>query len=277
MKAERLDFISAAYRSILLREPDADGAAFFSARLSEGQLDYAGVLSALLGSREFYLRRGQIMDRYQHSDANAFFNEVSQFGEVSTLLRAMISASSSDNLVVDVGVRGREGSNSYDLMRWLGWRGLLIEANERLNEQIRREFEGLDYKIVNIAVSDYVGTATFHIGSSDGVSSLNEESVLRFGNSGGTVEVSVDKLHSVLAAHSIPKRFGLLSIDIEGEDIRVLNNLIGESDYRPDWIILEARVDGEYAPGQIGLIGQFDIDYALVGATAANLIFKRRL
>ena len=49
----------------------------------------------------------------------------------------------------------------------------------------------------------------------------------------GTVEVEVRRLHDILDEHDIPLVFDLLSLDIEGEDFKVLNDLIANSPIGP--------------------------------------------
>jgi FkbM family methyltransferase len=267
--------VSALYRSLLLRDPDPEGLAMHSAALVNGH-PVEDLARTFLQSEEFYSRRGAMAVHYWADRPNGFFGDLSQNGEVSELIRAMMDATCENRILVDVGVRGWDDSNSHDLLRWLGWRGLLIEANAALNDQIRKDFGPVDYKLVNIAVSDYSGTATFHIGSTDGVSSLTEAHARQFGPTAGTVEVAVERLHVILQREEIPQRFGLLSIDIEGEDIKVLNDLIVHSAYRPNWIIFESAIAGEYRPGALPLDPRFDQDYIWAGKTAHNQIFRLR-
>ncbi len=86
----------------------------------------------------------------------------------------------------------------------------------------------------------------------------------------------METLPTILDREDIPLRFDLLSIDIEGEDIKVLNQLIGSSPYRPNWIIFESGQVDSYRPGVLPLVAQFDAEYELVGKTESNLIFRNR-
>lgn len=264
------------YRRLLLRSPDPSGHAHFTAALSEKRSSPEDVLNALLTSDEFYQNRAAFTDHYFGDRPNGFFSEFSQFGEISLLIRAMMDMACTNRVLVDVGVMGRWGSNSYDLLRWFGWRGLLVEANTQLIDPIKQEFGDLDYRIVNLAVSDHAGTATLHIGTNEGVSSLNEDHARMFGPTKGSIKVPMETLPAILAREDIPLRFDLLSIDIEGEDIKVLNQLIGSSPYRPNWIIFESGHIDSYRPGVLPLIAQFDAEYELIGKTEANLIFRNR-
>lgn len=273
-RAEAL--VTAFYRTLLMREPDAEGLASFSSRLAQRAMTVEQVLEELLRGDERFRRRGELAVHYHGGNRDAFFAEQSQFGEVSELLRAMVKTAAVTPLVVDVGVRRREHSNSYDLLRWFGWRGLLIEANAALNDRIKAEFGPLDYRLINFAVSDYSGTATFHIGSNDAMSSLNEASARTLGPTVGSVTVQVERLPEILRREGVPERFGLLSIDIEGEDIKVLNDLIVNSPYRPDWILFESGIPGDYVPGMLPLHARFDTEYVWAGKTYVNLLFRHR-
>lgn len=264
------------FRKLLLRAPDPSGHAHFTNALSAGRASVADVLDAILTSPEFFEKRADIARLYHPGASNGFFADVSQFGEIPLLIRAMMDTAATNKVLVDVGVMGRAGSNSYDLLRWFGWKGLLVEANSGLIDTIRDQFGPLDYRIVNKAVSDMAGTATLHIGSSDGVSSLNENHSRMFGPTKGSITVAMETLPTILERENIPLRFDLLSIDIEGEDVKVLNHLIGTSAYRPNWIIFEAGDVGDYRPGLLPLIAQVDEEYDMVARTQANLIFRHR-
>lgn len=264
------------YRKLLLRAPDPASHAQFSAALSENRLSVEDFLHTVLTSDEFFEKRPDFAKRYFPDRQNVFFTDSSQFGETSLLIRAMMDMVCTNRVVVDVGVMGRAGSNSYDLLRWFGWRGLLIEANSHLIDAITDDFGDLDYRIVNVAVSDHAGSATLHIGANDGVSSLNEGHAQMFGPTRGSITVPMETLPTILEREDIPVRFDLLSIDIEGEDIKVINHLIGTSPYRPNWIIFESGPVDAYRPGRLPLIAQFDAEYELVGKTQANLIFRNR-
>ncbi|WP_143075054.1 FkbM family methyltransferase [Sphingobium sp. AP50] len=270
------DLVDALYRTLLLRTPDPVGRAQHINALTKGRLSIGDAFNSILGSEEFFHKRGRLLTHHHPERHDQFFMDMSQFGEIPTLVRAMMDMVCTNRIVVDVGVLGVHDSNSYDLMRWFGWRGLLIEANDRLIDRIRHEFGPLNYKIVNVAVSNHEGEATLHIGTNNGVSSLTQAHSAKFGPTAGQISVKVEPLPAILAREDIPLRFDLLSIDIEGEDIKVLNHLITTSPYRPNWIIVEAGLETPYSPGILPLVPAFDAEYECVGATIANLIFRNR-
>jgi len=131
----------------------------------------------------------------------------------------------------------------------------------------------LDADVIESAVSDYEGTSTFTLGVNNDVSSLNANAAAGWGKTKGEVKVNVQRLPTILKARAVPLRFGLLSIDIEGEDIKVLNDLIDNSDYRPRYIIIEAS--NNFAVGSLAELPVSNVvkeHYRIIDQTSANLI-----
>jgi hypothetical protein len=58
--------------------------------------------------------------------------------KVGLLIRAMVNDAAAHRIVAYIGARGRERSNSFDLLRHFGWKGLPIEANPAPIEDIGR-------------------------------------------------------------------------------------------------------------------------------------------
>lgn len=266
--------VTAGYRALLLREPDEAGLAGWCAELMSGRVDLAGFLQALLHSDEFAGRTPEFLSRYLGPKRLPFTNDVSQYGEIPMLLREMVNTGARHRIVVDVGARGRERSNSYDLLRSFGWRGILVEANPRLIDSINQEFEGLDFALVNSAVSNYAGQATFYIGVNDDVSSLNQHSAASWGDIRNQVHVRVERLQTILRAHNVPPDFDLLSIDAEGEDVPILNDVVA-SGYLPRWVIIEASHNFQVKDLQDLALQQAVLErYSIAGQTVANLILR---
>jgi FkbM family methyltransferase len=270
------DLVKALYRTLLLREPDEIG---LKAHLSQvrngGSLE--NMLLNFVTSPEFSIRFSEFYHQHLSASETRFVLDNSQHGEIDLLVRQIINSAAKHRVVVDVGAKGREGSNSYDLLRNCRWKGLLIEANPALIPVIEKNFSGFDVKVVHCAVSDSEGKGVLHIGVNDGVSSLTEATAKLWGDTRGKVEVPIRRLGSILKENNIPHDFDLLSLDIEGEDIRVMNDLIGTTSYQPCWVIIEASwgfatkrledVPFSEAVRQL---------YSLADQTTANLILRRR-
>lgn len=261
------DLVKALYRGLLRREPDP-AAQDKVVRLEAGEFTVEDLLREFLQSDEYVSLGGA---------SHRFLNDQTQFGEFELLLKRWIALANPQPWVVDVGARGRERSNSYDLLRTFGWKGVLVEANPNLIPSITEDFDGLDIDLIQCAVSDYDGEATFFLGVNADVSSLNEGASAGWGPIVGQVTVPVRRLGPLLRERQVPEDFGLLSIDIEGEDIRVLNDLVSNFGYRPRWVIIEASYNFQTT----SLDDQpFDetvrANYELVAQTAANLILELR-
>jgi FkbM family methyltransferase len=268
--------IDALYRHLLHREPDPSGIGHHLDQLMTGSASISDIIASFIASDEFRRLHPNAPASGDAEHMRRFINDHTQFGEFEAMMRLWVNSSAKHRIVVDVGANGARGSNSYDLMREFGWRGLLIEANPRLADQIHREFSGLDYSLINIAVSDQAGVLPLHFGVNDSITSLNANSTKTWGEITGTVNVNVERLGPILRKNNIPADFDLLSLDIEGEDVKVLNDLIGEGFYRPQWIIIEAH-ECVYVQAlqDIGASSEVQAAYAIQGKTIANLILKK--
>lgn len=267
-------YINALYESLLGRAADLGGLTEKSARLDSGKATVKDITQEILASEEFRVKLPTFFNKFSDNGL-PLINSVSQFGETELLIKHWVSDATTVPIVVDVGARGKERSNSWDLLNSFGWRGLLIEANSLLIPQIEREFGGLDYKLINCAISDYEGKAKFTLGVNDDVSSLEAKAAEAWGTTKGTVDVKVRRLQSVLKGEDISYNFFLLSLDIEGEDIKVFNDLIANSEYRPSYVVIEASYDfSTKSLDDIPVTEKVKKLYRLVNQTKANLILK---
>ncbi len=268
--------VEECYAALLQREPDEGGLIEKASRLESGTVALREIIGEIVMSEEFMTRLPDLLAQQPLGAGCRLTNDVSQYGEVWMLVRHWVNAQAACGIVVDVGARGRERSNSYDLMRHFGWQGLLVEANPALLPAIERDFVGCDMRLVSCAVSDYTGEATFTLGSNDDVSSLDAGLAQGWGETRGEVEVKVRRLVDVLNEHAIPHAFDLLSLDIEGEDIKVLNDLVDHSGYRPTWIIIEASHDFKVRTlDDAPFSPAVRAEYKVCMATSANLILRR--
>jgi FkbM family methyltransferase len=271
------DFVAALYEGLLGRPADAGGRDEKAARIASGEATIVDICRQMLLSDEFIEKLPVLLAQSPAAARRRLTNDVSQYGEIWELIRFWANDAVPERFVVDIGARGLERSNSYDLVRHFGWRALLIEANDQLLPGLRSAFAGLDAQLLCCAVSDYTGQATFTLGVNDDVSSLNSNVAADWGPTRGTMQVTVRRLGDILAEAGVSSDFGLLSLDIEGEDIKVLNDLIGTSPFRPRWVIIEASNDFSVtslddAPFSHGVKDA----YLLRGQTRSNLILQRR-
>ena len=269
------DVIRALYKRLLLRAPDANGLAQWVAIYEKGSIDLDSMLSLFLQSEEFKANFPHFTRTYGPGDLG-LTNDHSQGGEFFELLKLIVSRGAPGKILVDVGANGKERSNSYDLLRHFGWKGLLIEANPALREQILTDFSGLDFELVSVAISDEDGTGTLSLGINSDVSSLSERNTANWGPIFGSVPVAVRRLPPILEENGIPRDFDLLSLDIEGYDSRVLNDLIEHSHFRPTWVIIEGSHNFTVSdPRRIGVSELVCKEYEVSARTRANLILAR--
>jgi FkbM family methyltransferase len=238
LNATRL--IEAAYEVFLLRAVDAAGLDHWRTEINSGRVTLMDFFLALMASTEFCNNSSAFMDKYAGSSPHLGFRDHSHNGEVTLLLRSMINEDKGIQIAVDVGAHGKFGSNTYDLLRHFGWRGVLVEANPRLIPKIKEEFSGCNFDVANVAVSSRPGKAKLYLGINDEISSIHLDWTAAWGAVRDFVEIDVETLPSVLGRFSVPKRFGLLSIDAEGEGLNLLEDALAAG-YRPDWVILECH------------------------------------
>jgi FkbM family methyltransferase len=265
-----------AYELILLRSPDPPGGAAAADNLTSGKSDIFALFQALLQSEEFAVHQTSFIHHYVKPEWRRLLLDHTQNGEFKFILEFLMSHGHTNKVIVDVGARGIDRSNSYDLMKHFGWRGLLIEANARLHPAIREAFAGTHFELENAAVSDYEGTAAFFFGVNDDVSSLSQIAAAGWGDIQGTTNVNVHRLATLLGKHDIPADFDILSLDIEGEDIRALNMLIDASAYRPRLIVIEIGGRPDIAdPAALGFSSGVLHHYEYFAHCGPNLFLKR--
>ena len=201
----------------------------------------------------------------------------SQYGEIEILLGLMAKRLHDEPVVVEVGAAGVQISNSLDLVGTMGWRGLLIEASPPHAEKLSKEVHGLDVDVVATAVSAHEGNATFYVAHHPHLSSLDRSSVEAWGPVLGEVEVPTRRLHSILEEYLVPSNFLLLSIDIEGLDFEVLNDLIENSEFRPEWVLIEwGHTIFEATLHDERVAAVVRDEYEIITNTFSNVVLQRR-
>ena len=265
--------IQALYRKLLLRDPDEAGFTSHLRHWSGSDFDPADIIQAFLQSAEFQARSHIFFREYVGK--GKLIHDHSQNGEVDYLIQSMINDSAKRRYVVDVGARGRERSNSYDFLKFFGWKGLLVEANPNLVESINSDFSGLDFQLLSCAVADYEGEAEFYFGVNDDVSSLHEQGSAAWGPLQGRCRVQVRRLPGLLAEAKAPEDFDLLSLLIHRSDFPVINDLIANSPYRPARVIVEVYESNKVKSlEQLPLHPQVKQEYELVGDVGANIVLR---
>ncbi|MEY3796545.1 MAG: hypothetical protein RL628_1192 [Actinomycetota bacterium] len=263
----RRDFVVDLYEGLLQRTPE------------NHEVEYWVNVAAEKGTRhvlEQFVSSQELVERIKQTRDFAQNWSLSQYGEVELLLKLISKEVFASPTIVDVGAAGVDISNSIDLIATMGWRGLLIEANPHHAELLATEIAELNADVVCCAVAATEGEATFYLGRNHHLSSLNQEIAESWGDTQGEITVTKRRLHKILDEHNIPQNFAVLSLDIEGVDFEVLNDLINSSLYRPDWIIIEwGHTIFEATMDDHRLTDAVRTEYEIVGTTFSNILLKR--
>jgi len=191
--------------------------------------------------------------------------DFSREGEYSILKEFFEKEPPTHKVLVGVGAKGKQFSNSYNFLLD-GWRGILIEPLEESFLQLQKDVKGLDATLVNVAVSYRGGETNFYITHPLGRSSL----VKGRNKKVKVVKVQIRTLKSILDENNVPKDFDFLTIDTEGMDRIIIRDLMNNSDYRPTWIIYEPKLLASGAKCRLILEG-----YEEKFCTSSDIILKR--
>lgn len=183
--------------------------------------------------------------------------DYSQFGEYTFLKEYFLDNPISSKVIVDVGAYGKAGSNSYNFLAEDNWSGILIEPTKDRFKVVVEDFKGLDVITLNLAISNYCGETTLYKSKvGDGHNSLIDADHMV-----DSEKVFVRDLPGILKENNIPEDFGILSVDTEGYDRLIINNLLKTSIYRPKIIISEMTCKG------------INSNYKLISTLGVNSIY----
>ncbi len=200
------NYLTDSITAPVLREPD-DEWLRINAEFLRRTGDVEDLIRRFLGSEEFKGKADLFLRTHLAERETPFFNDHSQWGEVELLIKSLVSGAVKNHMIVDVGARGRERSNSYDLIKFWNWKGILIEANPFLIQGLQDDFNALD---------------------------------------------------------------------VEGEDIKALNDLIDHTGYRPSWVIIEISSGvGSLDLNDYPFVESVRNMYEVAGHAIANLVLKR--
>ena len=162
----------------------------------------------------------------------------SQFGE-DRVINGFF-ANQQRGVYVDVGCNHPIAySNTWQLYL-RGWRGVGIDPNPRLVEEYRRRRP--NDVVVQKAVSNHDGKVDFYFShESDLISGIGEQAAgpwKRTPQNSSIVQCECQTLETILANNNIPLDFDLLSIDVEGHELVILES-IDFSCIRPRLIVVE--------------------------------------
>jgi FkbM family methyltransferase len=221
----------------------------------------------------------RVRRRWEASPLEFYSESYSQEGEDMILRR--IFEERRGGFYVDVGAHHpTRYSNTYLFYKWLGWRGINIDAlpgSMALFRRLRPEDINLE-----VAISDEPGTFTYYEFDEPALNGLSPE-LSRERAAAGTAEliaqtpVRTRTLAEVLAEH-LPagREIDFLSVDVEGLDLEVLRSS-DWSRYRPAVVLVEDMEATELAAAAETRLSRFlrDQGYALSCRTPHTSIFRK--
>lgn len=170
-------------------------------------------------------------------------------------------------------------SSTFLLQKRLGMRGVIVEANPDLIDDLRR-VRAHD-TVVHAAVTAHaVDSVKLSVSNASEISSLDREFVHRW--QGGEVgerayiNVPARRINDIIAQELDGIAPVYLSVDIEGLDLDVLRDL-DFAEYRP--AVIQAEPSDYYLPGNTARMTEFmsSVGYDLSSRTRVNLIYVDRL
>ena len=140
---------------------------------------------------------------------------------------------------VEVGAnRPRQESQTWHLEQ-LGWRGVLIEPQPELAEELSRERQAQVFAVACSSPQNAGRCMPLHVAGA--LSALDRDRMAPGAQPAGLIEVPVRVLDDVLLEARAPEKFEFLSIDVEGHELEVLSGFDLER-WRPRLILIEDHV-----------------------------------
>ncbi|WAR28315.1 hypothetical protein MAR_014019 [Mya arenaria] len=171
--------------------------------------------------------------------------DVSSAGEFLFILEQMQrqKAEPWKKLVVEIGANdGLLSSNSYNFIQ-MGWSAILVEPQRDQLDLAKKNHDGLtnqhqDQSVhyVHAVISDHDGQEKLHV-SAD-LFSMQSRIVSEEEQDSNYVEVPSYSVKTFVSKYKVPKHFGVLSIDVEGMEDKIIRQWV-EHGFRPIYIILE--------------------------------------
>ena len=147
--------------------------------------------------------------------------------------------------MVDIGANDGHHLSNSNLFIKNGWSALLVEpVPSSLRKAIKWHASNPQVKFEMLAISNHIGEQKIFLdksGDNHYFATLETEpSLLRDAYVGmESITVKTSKLDVVLMQHEIPHNFAILSLDVEGHEVKVLENL---GSFRPACILVERNL-----------------------------------
>ncbi len=166
-------------------------------------------------------------------------------------------------------------SNTYLFYRKYGAKGVLVEANHQLAQQLK--IARPQDQVIEAAVSArHDATITFHQCAISELSGLDEAHIKSFGRNAPIEAMVVANMHiNALLDRYAARQIDYLSIDVEGVDIELLEAM-NFNKYRPYFI--QCEPSEHFLPGASDKVSAMleARGYVLIARTEINMIFAER-
>ena len=140
---------------------------------------------------------------------------------------------------VEVGAnRPQQGSQTWHLEE-LGWRGVLIEPQPDLAEELSRMRRAQVFAVACSSPANAGGRMHLHVAGA--LSALDRDRMAPGSQPERLIEVPVRVLDDILREAHAPEPLDFLSIDVEGHELEVLGGL-DLSHWRPRLLLIEDHV-----------------------------------
>jgi FkbM family methyltransferase len=140
---------------------------------------------------------------------------------------------------VEVGANHPTFASQTWHLEQLGWRGLLVEPQPDLAENLRRQRSARVFAVACSSPANAGQRMTFHVAGA--LSSLERERMAPGAELQRVIEVPVRTLDDILAEVQAPVPLDLLSLDVEGHELKVLEGFTFAR-WRPRLVLLEDHV-----------------------------------
>lgn len=131
---------------------------------------------------------------------------------------------------VEIGANdGYTLSNTIYLEEEFGWKGLLIEANPKYEESLKRRKCSVAISAVTSEPGEYeFCDAGLYGGVENTLDTTHKNRTL----TATRIKVSGARLEDLLSSNGAPSRINFISIDVEGGELQIVKQLTDQSNYR---------------------------------------------
>ena len=131
---------------------------------------------------------------------------------------------------IEIGANdGFDLSNTIYLEKYFGWDGMLIEANPRYEESLKKR----NVKYVISAILDESGFFEFRdAGLYGGIEKTLDDTNSHRTDNCDVIKVFGERFQNILEKNNAPKNIDFISIDVEGGELPILKQMCELKDYR---------------------------------------------